>query len=139
MPFWGTSSGSITATMTGSIQAIIDILEGKSEQDPESLAQFYLVINDWLVRKKNTRFCGGESFDEGWSRLNAVQALMSIEQTVVVGHCALFAVFLGTRGTFFRKVEDLFLPRGGMATYDQLSRTWRIGSTAEPRFPQECE
>jgi broad specificity phosphatase PhoE len=114
------------------LEVDVGILEGESEQDHELLAQFHAVMDNWLVEHKNTRFLGGESFEEVQSRLSTVQSLMSLGQTVVVGHCALFAVFLGTRGGAFTKVEDLFLSRGGMATYDQQARTWRIETVVEP-------
>jgi broad specificity phosphatase PhoE len=118
------------------LEVDVGLLEGKSEQDHELLAQFYSVLNDWLVENKNTRFLGGESFEEVHGRIRTVKSLMSFGQTVVVGHCTLFAVFLGTSGMAFTKVEDLFLPRGGTATYDQRARTWRIETMVEPRFPR---
>jgi len=102
------------------------MLEGKSEQDNDLLAQFYSIMNDWIIDSKNTRFPGGESFEEVKSRLKSIKSLLSCGNTVVVGHSALFAILLGTIGVAFNRIEELFLPRGGMAKYNQQSGTWRI-------------
>jgi broad specificity phosphatase PhoE len=113
------------------LEVDVGSLEGKSEQDRELLAQFYSVIRDWLVWNIDTRFIGGESFTEVKSRLSILESLAASDGTVVVGHSTLFAVILGTRGTAFAKVEELFLPRGGMAMCDGNFNNWRIETRVE--------
>jgi len=101
-------------------------LEGKSERDPELLKQFFSVVEDWLIYKKNTRFPGGESWSEVEKRLKMLDSLRSSSPAIFVGHSTLFAAFLGTRGVAFRKVEELFLPRAGIASFSSSERSWRM-------------
>jgi broad specificity phosphatase PhoE len=103
-------------------------LEGESERDPENLQRFFSVIKDWLIRSKNTRFPGGESKDDVEERLKVLDSLISSNPAILVGHATLFAVFLGTRGNSFERVEHLFLARAGIAKYCSGARTWSIES-----------
>jgi broad specificity phosphatase PhoE len=103
-------------------------LEGESERDPENLQRFFSVIKDWLIRSKNTRFPGGESKDDVEERLKVLDSLISSNPAILVGHATLFAVFLGTRGNSFERVEHLFLARAGIARYCPGARTWSIES-----------
>jgi len=90
------------------LEVNIGDLEGKSERDPVFLRQFYSVVEDWLIGKKNTCFPGGESWSEVEKRLNIIDSLISSTPTIFVGHSTLFALFLGTRGLAFRSVKELF-------------------------------
>jgi broad specificity phosphatase PhoE len=101
-------------------------LEGESEQDQALLEDFFSVIEDWLIHKKNSRFPGGESWREVEERLKVLESMLFARPAVFVGHGALFMIFLGTRGVHFKKVEDLFLPRAGIARYLQPEQAWRI-------------
>lgn len=107
-------------------------LEGQSERDPRRLGEFFSVIADWLIQGKNTRFPGGESFEEVKQRLRVLDSLMFAGPAIFVGHTALFAVFLGVRGKAFRKVEELFLPRAGIARYCVSEKDWILETNAEP-------
>jgi broad specificity phosphatase PhoE len=118
------------------LEVDVGSLEGKSEQDHELMAQFYSVINDWLIWNRNTRFIGGESFAEVKSRLSILESLMASDGTVVIGHSTLIAVFLGTTDTAFTEVEQLFLPRGGMATCDPRSNRWSVETGVEQTSAQ---
>lgn len=60
---------------------------------------------------------GGESWDEVKERPRMLDSLMSASPAIFVGHSALFAIFLGTRGMASRNVDELFLPRAGIARY----------------------
>ena len=108
------------------LEVNIGNLEGESERDTGLLGQFFSVLEDWLIHKKNTRFPGGESWNEVEKRLKMIDSLMSSNPTILVGHSALFAVFLGTRGVAFRTVEELFLPRAGIARFSQSERSWKM-------------
>ena len=101
-------------------------LEGESEREPGLLRQFFSVVEDWLIHRKNTRFPGGESWGEVEKRLKMLDLLMSSSPAIFVGHTTLFAVFLGTRGVAFDKVEELFLPRAGVASFSPSERSWRM-------------
>lgn len=100
------------------LEVDVGSMEGKSEQAPHLLAKFYSTVNDWLVGNRNTRFRGGESFGEVQDRLRSIKSLTFQGPSILIGHSTLFAVFLGMKGVCFTKVEELFLPRGGLATYD---------------------
>jgi broad specificity phosphatase PhoE len=101
-------------------------LEGESERDPVLLRQFFSVVEDWLLHKKDIRFRGGESWSEVEKRFKELDSLMSSRPAIFVGHSTLFAVFLGTRGIAFRHVEELFLPRAGIAKYSPSQRNWSM-------------
>lgn len=101
-------------------------LEGKSECDPKLLKQFYSMVEDWLISKRDTRFPGGESWSEVEKRLKLLDSLMTSSPAIFVGHTTLFAVFLGSRGIAFRKVDELFLPQAGIAKFSPSKRKWEI-------------
>ncbi len=110
-------------------------LEGESERDPKLIGRFFSVVEDWLIHKTNTRFPGGESWSDVERRLKLLDSLMSSSPTVFVGHTTLFAIFLGTQGTAFRKVEELFLPRAGIARFSQSERKWIMEENRARRNP----
>ena len=101
-------------------------LEGENECDQTLIRFFFSVIEDWLVRKKNTRFPGGESWRDVERRLKLLDTLMYSPPTIFVGHTTIFAVFLGMRGLPFNKVEDLFLPRAGIARFSHTEKKWKM-------------
>jgi len=103
-------------------------LEGESELDPENLRRFFSVIKDWLIQNKNTRFPGGESKDDVEKRLKVLDSLISSSPMIFVGHATLFAIFLGTGGKVFERVEDLFLACAGIARYCPSTKNWSIES-----------
>ncbi len=108
------------------LEVNIGDLEGKSELDPEHIRQFFSVIEDWLIHKKNTRFPGGEAWSEVEERLKVLDSLLSSSPVILVGHSTLFAVYLGTRGMPFNKIEELFLPRAGIAMFSRSEARWQI-------------
>ena len=103
----------------------VGALEGQSDRDPELRRVFDETLNAWLNGGANTRFPGGESKQEVETRIGTVLSLSS-PTTVLVGHCALFAVLLGQNGMPFTRVEELFLPRAGTAVYSADTKLWTI-------------
>ncbi|NQU12335.1 histidine phosphatase family protein [bacterium] len=107
------------------IEVDVGELEGQRDCDPEPFGRFLAVLTDWLVHGKDIRFPGGESRTEVVARVWRILALGSAT-TLLIGHCALFAVVLGTQGMPFQRVDELFLPRGGGAVFDGAARAWRV-------------
>jgi probable phosphoglycerate mutase len=101
-------------------------LEGESELDNRHLKQFFDIFTDWIQGRWDTEFPGGESGHEVRSRAENTAMLLSSVPTVLVGHAAFFAVFLATQGMPSENVEDLFLPRAGIARRSGSGDCWRI-------------
>lgn len=106
-------------------------LEGQSERDPDRLRIFFDTLRDWLNGARGTRFPGGESGQEVVAR---IQRLMSAASpaSLLVGHATFFAVLMGNTGMSYRRIEDLFLPRGGAARRSKEQTSWEIVGTTEP-------
>jgi broad specificity phosphatase PhoE len=100
-------------------------MEGLSDRDPALHAQFMAVMTDWLRDGKDSRYPGGESLSDVMARVPRIFSLGGTD-TLRIGHCALFAVVMGTHGMPFTDVAQLFLPRGGAAMFDAPAKAWRV-------------
>ena len=127
----GEALGAGVTTDDALLEVDIGDLEGKEQRDPKCLRVFLETLRDWLEGGKNTRFPGGESYEEVAARTQRVVSL-GAPSTVLIGHATLFAVLMGKNGRQYGQVEDLFLPRAGTVRYAPEKNLWEIVKEAEP-------
>jgi broad specificity phosphatase PhoE len=115
---------------TNSLLMEVDVgdFEGQSfRSEAFSSDRFFGIMHEWLVEQKDSSFPGGESRKEVEDRVRELEETIFSFPTIMVGHAALFAVFLGQRKRF-DDVRELFLPNGGIAYYSEPVRDWIIKS-----------
>lgn len=103
-----------------------------------SSERFFGVIHEWLVDHKDTRFPGGESRKDVEERIRDLEKSNFSVPTILVGHAALFAFFLGQRKRF-QNVRELFLPNGGISYYSESIWDWVIKDGVEPHVTPEFQ
>lgn len=105
--------------------------EGQSiHSDAFSSNRFFGIIHEWLVEQKDSRFPGGESRKDVEGRIRDLEKSNFSVPTILVGHAALFAFFLGQRKRF-DNVRELFLPNGGISYYSESIGDWIIMDDVE--------
>jgi len=116
-------------------------LEGRPEDDQECLRVFFGTLSDWLNGVDGTCFPGGESGSDVAGRIAALTELAS-PTSLLVGHAGIFAMLMGSRGLPFSRIEELFMPRAGVARYVQDTESWnvigRAGPVAESALPWQA-
>ncbi len=98
--------------------------EGQSyNSDAFSLGRFFRIFHEWLVEHKDSCFPGGESRKDVEERVRKLENTISSCPTILVGHAALFAFYLGQHKRF-NDVRELFLPNCGIAYYSEDLGDW---------------
>jgi broad specificity phosphatase PhoE len=111
--------------------------EGQSfHSEMFSSERFFGIFHEWLVENKDSRFPGGESRKEVEGRVRKLEKTIFSFPTILVGHAALFAFFLGQRKRF-DDVRELFLPNCGIAYYSESMQDWIIKNEVEQNAAPE--
>jgi probable phosphoglycerate mutase len=109
--------------------------EGKSyHHEAYSTDHFFAVFREWLIEQRDSRFPGGESRNEVEERVSCLDQLSLTAPTIIVGHGAFFAFFLGQRMSF-ADMKELFLPSAGIAHYCEAIHDWIMESRTELKLP----
>ncbi|MFA6714376.1 MAG: histidine phosphatase family protein [Victivallales bacterium] len=122
------SLGLLVETDDDLLEVHIGSLEGKSEHDPE-LLDFFLNRMQNILDGSDEGFPGGESgieLRERVKRLSLRYILTESQNTLLIGHAAIFAILMGIASEQKHPIAKLFLPRSGSARFCLIKREWEV-------------